>query len=292
MDRNLNHLKEILTEIQSALIAYSGGVDSTFLLKVAHDVLGDRVVAATALSPTYPYTEMKDAKEVAEVLGVRHVTVKTDELSNPIFARNPPDRCYWCKKELFSELATLAEKLNLKHILDGSNRDDTNDFRPGMKAARESGVRSPLREAGLGKEEIRRLSRRLGLKTWNKPALACLASRFPYGMKITEERLRIIDVAEEFLRSLGVTQVRVRHHDDIARIEIVRDEMHKVMQRKFRDKVIHKLRGLGYRYVTIDMEGYRTGSMNPVEPISVAESSHNRRSCPCRRTIARDYIKR
>lgn len=273
MKRKLNHLKEILAEMESALIAYSGGVDSTFLLKVAHDVLGDKVVAATALSPTYPFTEMENAKEMAEVLGVRHVTITTDELSNPIFTRNPLDRCYWCKKGLFSELATVAEKFNLKHILDGSNFDDTNDFRPGMKAAKEFGVRSPLREAGLGKEEIRRLSRWLGLKTWNKPALACLASRFPYGTKITEERLRVVDAAEEFLRSLGVTQVRVRHHGSIARIEVPLDEMDKVMQKKFRHKVIHKLRGLGYRYVTIDMEGYRTGSMNPIKRRS---SSHVR----------------
>ena len=278
--------------MESALIAYSGGVDSTFLLKVAHDVLGDKAVAAIALSPTYPSTEMEKAKEMAEVLGVRHVTIITDELSNPIFASNPPERCYWCKKELFSELAVVAKKCNLNHILDGSNRDDTNDFRPGMKAAREFGVRSPLQEAGLGKEEIRLLSRQMGLKTWNKPSLACLASRFPYGTKIIEERLRVVDAAEEFLRSLGITQVRVRHHGSIARIEVAREEMDKVMQEKIRHKVINKLRVLGYRYVTIDLEGYRTGSMNPVEPISVAESSHNRRSCPCRRTIARDYIKR
>ena len=256
--------------MESALIAYSGGVDSTFLLKVAHDVLGDKAVAAIALSPTYPSTEMEKAKEMAEVLGVRHVTIITDELSNPIFASNPPERCYWCKKELFSELAVVAKKCNLNHILDGSNRDDTNDFRPGMKAAREFGVRSPLQEAGLGKEEIRLLSRQMGLKTWNKPSLACLASRFPYGTKIIEERLRVVDAAEEFLRSLGITQVRVRHHGSIARIEVAREEMDKVMQEKIRHKVINKLRVLGYRYVTIDLEGYRTGSMNPVEPRSAS----------------------
>jgi len=265
MKRKLNHLKEILAEMESALIAYSGGVDSTFLLKVAHDVLGDKVVAATALSPAYPFTEMENAKEMAEILGVRHVTIATDELSNPIFASNPLDRCYWCKKELFSELAVRAGKYHLNYILDGSNNDDTNDFRPGMKAAKECGVRSPLQEAGLGKEEIRLLSRKMRLKTWNKPALACLASRFPYGMAITEERLRMVDEAEEYLRSLGITQVRVRHHGSIARIEVPVAEMGKVIQKKLRPKVIYKLNGLGYRYVTIDIEGYRTGSMNPIE---------------------------
>ncbi len=249
--------------MKSILVAYSGGADSTFLLKVAHDVLGENVVAATALSPTYPHVEMENAKEMAKALGVRHVTITTDELSNPAFTGNPVDRCYWCKKELFSKLAVVAKKHKLDHVLDGSNRDDTNDFRPGRKAAREFGVRSPLREAGLGKEEIRRLSKKMGLRTWDKPALACLASRLPYGTKIAGKCLRVIDEAEAFLRSLGVTQVRVRHHGDIARIEVPAGEIGRVMQKKSRLRIIRKLKDLGYRYVTVDMEGYRTGSMNP-----------------------------
>ena len=249
--------------MRSVLIAYSGGVDSAFLLKVAHDVLGERVVAATALSPTYPHGEMEEAKETAGALGARHVIVTTDELSDPIFTRNPIDRCYWCKKELFSKLTAVAEKHGLDYVLDGSNRDDTSDFRPGMKAAEEFGVRSPLREAGLGKEDIRRLSKEMGLKTWDKPALACLASRFPYGTEITGERLKVIDAAEAFLRSLGITQVRVRHHNDIARIEVPADEIGRLTREESRQKVIQGLKGLGYRYVTVDLEGYRTGSMNP-----------------------------
>lgn len=265
MKSKLRNLQKTLSGMRSVLVAYSGGVDSTFLLKVAHDVLGKKVVAVTALSPTYPRTEMGVAKEMAEALGVRHAAVVTDELSNPIFTGNPVDRCYWCKKELFSKLTVLAEELGLKHVLDGSNRDDTNDFRPGMRAAKEFGVRSPLMEAGLGKEEIRRLSKEMGIKTWDKPALACLASRFPHGTEITVERMSLIDEAEGFLRGLGITQVRVRHHGDIARIEVRVDEMGRLTRKGARRKMIRKLRGLGYRYVTVDVEGYRTGSMNPID---------------------------
>lgn len=264
-DRKLDRLKEILAGMESALIAYSGGADSTLLLKVARDVLGERVVAATALSPTYPQVEMEHAKRTAALIGARHVTVATGELSDPAFAGNPLDRCYWCKRELFSELGRLAERSDLDYVLDGSNRDDVDDFRPGMKAAKEFGVRSPLREAGLGKEEIRRLSKKLGLQTWNKPALACLASRFPYGTAITEERLRVVDEAEGYLRSLGVTQVRVRHHDDVARIEVPEAEIGKIVRKKFMRKIVDRLKRLGYRHVTVDLAGYRTGSMNPVE---------------------------
>lgn len=271
MNRKLQRLKEIVAEIESALIAYSGGLDSTFLLKVAHDVLADKVMAVTASSLTYPSAEMEWAKKMAERLRVRHLIITTDELSNPDFINNPLDRCYWCKKELFSRLAVLAEQYNLSRILDGSNYDDLRDYRPGMKAAGEFGVRSPLREACLGKAEIRKLSRELGLATWDKPALACLASRFPYGMTITKERLKMVNEAEEFLRALGIKQVRVRHHDTIARIEVPAEEISKVTQKKLRDKIVHKLKGLGYRYVTVDVEGYRTGSMNPVKKDSFSD---------------------
>ncbi len=263
MNKKLLQLKKILAEMESVLIAYSGGVDSTFLLKVAKDVLDDgKVVAVTATSSTYPACEIKDAKIVANRLRVKHLVIKTDELSNKKFAENPADRCYWCKRELFSKLIALAKEYKLNYVLDGSNYDDTRDFRPGMKAARELGVRSPLEEAGFTKNEIRSLSKKLGLSTWNKPSLACLASRFPYGMRITKENLAKVDKAETFLRKFGVTQVRVRNHDQIARIEVLKDEISKLLKEDVRDKIVTKFKDLGYTYVTVDLEGYRTGSMN------------------------------
>lgn len=264
MSNKLQQLKKILSEMRSVLVAYSGGVDSTFLLKVAHDVLGNKLLAVTAESLTYPSSEINKARQMAAEIDVRHLIIKTEELSNPKFASNPLDRCYWCKEELFSKLAALAKKHNLGYVLDGSNYDDTKDFRPGTRAARDFGVRSPLKEAELGKEEIRNLSKKLGLPTWDKASLACLASRFPYGTNITKENLAIIDKAEEFLRSLGIKQVRVRHHDHIARIEVSREEISSLLQKKLRDRIVNKLKDLGYIYVTIDLEGYRTGSLNEI----------------------------
>jgi uncharacterized protein len=263
MNKKLQRLKKILAEMESVLISYSGGVDSTFLLKIAKDALDDdKVLAVTAASLTYPACEIEDAKITAKGLKVRHLVIKTDELSNKKFAENPVDRCYWCKRELFSKLIALAKEYKLKYVLDGSNYDDTKDFRPGMKAARELGVRSPLEEAEFGKDKIRSLSETLGLPTWNKPSLACLASRFPYGMKITKENLAKVDKAETFLRKFGVTQARVRHHDQIARIEIPKNEISKLLKEEAMDKIVTKFKKLGYTYVTVDLEGYRTGSMN------------------------------
>ncbi len=263
MNKKSQHLRKLLNEMQSVLIAYSGGVDSTFLVKVAKDVLDDdKVLAVTADSLIYPACEIKDAKTIAKRLRVKHLVIKTDELFNQKFVENSVDRCYWCKRELFSKLIALAKKYKLNYVLDGSNYDDRKDFRPGMKAARELGVRSPLEEAGLDKNEIRSLSERLGLSTWNKPSLACLASRFPYGMKITKENLAKVDKAEAFLRKLGITQVRVRHHEQIARIEVLKNEMSKLLKEDARDKIVTKFKELGYTYVTVDLEGYRTGSMN------------------------------
>ncbi len=268
MGERLQRLKETLAEMESVLVAYSGGVDSTFLLKVAKDVLGDKVVAVTAASLTYPSNEMEEARKIAEGLSVKHLTIETDELSNPKFVSNPEDRCYWCKTELFSKLITLAKEHKLNYVLDGSNYDDTKDFRPGMKAAVELGVRSPLKEVGLSKEEIRNLSKKLGLSTWDKPSFACLASRFPFGLKITEENLTKVDKAERFLRDSGITQVRVRHHDKIARIEVLKEDIPKLLEEKLGDQVLSYFKKLGYSYVTVDLEGYRTGSMNPVNKTS------------------------
>jgi uncharacterized protein len=260
----LKKLKEILSKMEGVLIAYSGGVDSTFLLKVAKDALGDKVLAVTAKSPVYPFEEIEQAMVLAQGLGVRHTIIETQELSDPKFVNNPIDRCYWCKKELFAILISIARENNVKHVLDGTNFDDLDDFRPGMKAAGEFGVRSPLKEAMFAKEDIRSLSKRLGLPTWNKPSFACLASRFPYGIRISQESLTKVDKAERFLRGFGIIQVRVRHHDTIARIEVLGKDISKLLEEKLQRQSISYFKKLGYSYVAVDLEGYRTGSMNEV----------------------------
>jgi uncharacterized protein len=225
MKQKLEKLKGILREMGSVLIAYSGGSDSSFLLKVAKDTLGEKVAAATAFSPTYPEEEAKEAKKIAKELGAKHIFVQTEELEDPNFVSNSPRRCYYCKKKLFSSLKELAREKGLRQVVDGSNFDDTGDFRPGMEAARELEIRSPLKEAGLGKAEIRCLSREMGLATWNKPSLACLSSRFPYGIRINRKDLVRVDKAERFLKSLGICQVRVRHYAETARVEVLPTEM-------------------------------------------------------------------
>ena len=264
MGRKLQDLVGIIEEMGSLLVAYSGGVDSTLLLKVAKEVLGDGVVAATAKSPTYPESEYEQAKTMAGKLGVKHLTVSTEELARPEFFQNPPDRCYHCKRELFGRLRKLANEEGLNWVADGTNCDDLGDFRPGMKAALEMEVRSPLKEAGLTKREIRSLSKRLGLPTWNKPSLACLASRFPYGHRITLSGLQMVAEAEDFLHSLGFEQVRVRHHNSLARIEVPLREMKQFYQAERRRQVVERLKLMGYTYVTLDLQGYRSGSMNEV----------------------------
>lgn len=259
----LKKLKGILKEMGSVLIAYSGGVDSTFLLKVAVDVLRDSVLAVTAVSPTYQNEELIFSKRLVKKLGVKHKIIKTFELEDKKFVANPLDRCYFCKKELFRKLQEIAGKLNLNFVLDASNISDKQDYRPGSKAKEELKVRSPLQEAGFTKEDIRKASRRLGLETWNKPAMACLASRVPYGKKITSDILTRVNRAEKFLRELGFTQVRLRHYNGLCRIEIFKDDIPALVEK--RDIVIKKLKNLGYNYVTVDLEGYRTGSMNLID---------------------------
>ena len=263
MKAKLTSLERRLSSLGSAVIAYSGGLDSTFLAKVAHDVLGQKALAVTACSETYPIREQEKALETAREIGLRHRLIQTSELEIPGFTDNPVDRCYFCKNELFSTLRKTAAEEGLLHILDGTTADDLGDLRPGRRAAAEFGVISPLLEAGLKKTEIRVLSKKLGLPTWDKPASACLASRIPYQSAITPEKLRQIELAEEHLRSLGIVQCRVRHHGEVARIEVAAEDIPRVCG-PLRLEIVSCLRSLGFIYVTVDLSGYRPGSMNEV----------------------------
>ena len=309
----LEKLKKALKGLDSAIVAFSGGVDSSLVAKLCHDVLGeDKVLAVTARSETYPQHELENAKKVAREIGITHLIIDTKELDIPGFSSNPPNRCYFCKSELFERLKELAQKEGYKHVLDGANADDSQDYRPGSQAASELGVRSPLKETGLGKEEVRQLSKELGLSTWDKPSYACMSSRFPYGQEITPEKLQMVAQAEDFLRTLGFKQFRLRHHEwqrslqstspppggrgkgegdspppfpppsrgrefepyqskadtvgmpggATARLEVAQEEIPLAVEK--RDEIVKKCKELGYTYVTLDLQGYRTGSMNEV----------------------------
>ena len=263
-DTKVERLRESVAALGSVVVAFSGGADSTLLLAVCLEVLGtSRVLAVTADSPTLPRSELAEAAAIAKELGARHTIIPTGELGNEDFASNPPDRCYYCKQELFTCLRSLADQVGYEHVVYGATAADLGDHRPGMRAATQAGAIAPLLEAGFSKGDVRSLSRQLGLRTWDKPAMACLSSRFPYGTRVSEENLLRVERAEDLLRRrLGFRQVRVRHHDSVARIEIQPQEFARLLEESTRHLVLSELKKLGYTYVALDLVGFRSGSMN------------------------------
>ena len=262
VEDKLSKLKKIVSKLGSVVVAFSGGVDSTLVAKVCYDTLKDNSMAVTARSETYPDFEFKESQKLAREIGIKHMVVDTSELAIEGFANNPPERCYFCKTELFGKLKEIAKEHGFLNVADGANLDDTQEFRPGLKASKELNVRSPLKEAGLKKEDIRKVSKLLNLPNWNKPAYACLSSRFPYGQSITEEKISMVSEAEKYLRDLGLIQFRVRHHETIARIEILPKDIHILTNSPAREELTAKFKKIGFTYITLDLEGYRSGSMN------------------------------
>jgi pyridinium-3,5-biscarboxylic acid mononucleotide sulfurtransferase len=267
MDDKLQLLINHLKEYKSAVIAFSGGVDSTFLARIAKEVYGDKLLLITATSSTYPFYELEEAKSLAALLGIKHKIIVSEEIDIPGYADNPPDRCYYCKSELFGKIKFIASQEGYEVIFDGSNADDLKDFRPGMKAKQEKGVISPLADSGFTKNDIRHFSSELNLPTATKQSYACLASRFPYGEKITKDKLDRLATAEFEVRKLGFTQFRIRSHETLARFEFIPEEMDKAW--KIKDKLTEICKSSGFTFVTIDLKGYRTGSMNEVLAESV-----------------------
>lgn len=266
LDAKIERLRELLRSLESAVIGYSGGVDSVFLAAAAHDALGARALAVTADSESLPRAHLKQARDLAAQLGLNHRVIETCELSNPRYAANNPDRCYHCKSELFARLRAVADAEGYRHVCDGLNADDTGDYRPGRKAAQEQGVRSPLLECGFTKADVREASRRRGLPTADQPASACLSSRLPYGTAVTAAALSQVERAEAALAELGFRHLRVRHHGEVARVELAPDEIPRMLDASVRTEATQRLKACGYRYVTLDLQGYRTGSLNESLP--------------------------
>jgi pyridinium-3,5-biscarboxylic acid mononucleotide sulfurtransferase len=275
-DHNLDKLRAIFAPMESVMVAFSGGVDSTLVLKVAHEATGGRALALTTVSPTTPADDRDSALAMARRIGARHLVVESNELEIPGYADNPLDRCYLCKSRLFTVCTVKAAELGIGEIVDGLNLDDMADYRPGIRAAAEGSVRHPLVEAEMGKAEVRELSRAMGLATWDRPASPCLSSRFPYGTRITVEALRMVERGERVLHALGFRVARVRYHGDVARLELERSEMMRVFEPEIRDVVDREFRKIGFRFVAVDLKGFRSGSLN--EGVATPDVSRSDRS--------------